>query len=239
LQRVDTPPTRQPIFGQPHAPDIHDHLKLTGTYCAPPPAPHLPPKEIASSPPRGRQPALNAVVGGQYATSEEKDFAKGHARRRSWNGDMGPLSGDWEETANDPTAFDGPDTPNTLTGVFDGTSQIRAQKNLAVAVNTADLAKNGLSMPPRGGPVGVMDLFTPPRSLSPSPPRRAPVGMQRNTVPESPSTDTTSPSLVGDSPSGGYVSLPAVVIDANDATSETASTLQNASYQELVSLPGT
>ncbi len=224
LHRADTPrnssPPRQPVFGQPHAPDVHDHLKLTGTYCAPPPPPASPGKETLPSPPRGRQLALSDVVGGQFATADPSSFEKGHARRRSWNGDMGDMSYDWEETAEDPEL----DSPNTLTGVYDGAGQ-------AGAHNTPSQAKNGLSMAPKGGPAGVMDLFTPPRSLSPSPPRPQLV------IPESPSTATTSPSIVGNTPSDDFATLPSVITDANDPDRETASTLQNASYQELVSIP--
>jgi len=54
------------------------------------------------------------------------------------------------------------------------------------------------------------------------------------TVPESPSTATTSPSSLGNSPAEDYLPLPDVVIDSNDHARESASSLQSASYQELI-----
>ncbi len=216
---------------RPHAPDVHDHLKLQTSYCAPPApsAPPLsPPQEInnAMSPPRGRQPVPAAVVGGQYATLAPPSAAqKGHERRRSWNGVTATaitMAG-WEETQGEEDSVLG-----------------------YAADNSADPSKNDLSMAARGGPNVVMDLFTPPQSNNSSPPNESASKLPLSgkdmisRVPESPSTIDASASSqdtsLANSPHTEYSGLPHVVIEeGQDMREEAIEPRHPAGYQELVS----
>ena len=197
----DTPAFRKAAtaFQVPPPPDIHEHLSLKG-YCAPT-SPMSPPKEstpLIRTPtkddveaPRGR--TLSMIPTEKPSSLAPPDTrTKGHERRRSWGGEI--VDDDqpaWIQTTSE--------SPPVLSD--QGNTKSRSKVDFHKVDPEAPLSPA----------VSGLDLLTPPSSALSTPP----LGNSLHVTPESPSTDSASPSVTP-SPPQAMADLPEVVVDGNE-----------------------
>ena len=194
----DTPAFRNTAFQAPPMPDVHEHLSLKG-YCAPslptsPPKEDIPiiktPAKDDTEPPRGRP--TNIISSDKPATLAPEPRGKGHERRRSWGGEVVD------------------DSPPVWTESTSGSAPVKMDGGETATRDEVDFQKVDPEAPLSPAVQGL-DLFSPPSSALSTPP----LGNSLQVTPESPLTDSTSPSVTP-SPPRSNVILPEVVIDGNE-----------------------